>query len=48
MTDSVRQAQALTLLQDWNETSQALLGAKAVDIAGAATDLLALQCLFFV
>jgi len=40
MTDSVRQAQALTLLQDWNETSQALLGAKAVDIAGAATDYL--------
>jgi alkylation response protein AidB-like acyl-CoA dehydrogenase len=40
MTDSVRQAQALTLLQDWNETSQALLGSTAVDIAGAATDYL--------
>ncbi|MFT6085711.1 MAG: alkylation response protein AidB-like acyl-CoA dehydrogenase [Glaciecola sp.] len=40
MTDSVRQAQAVNLLQDWNETSQALLGANAVDIAGAATDYL--------
>jgi alkylation response protein AidB-like acyl-CoA dehydrogenase len=40
MTDSVRQAQALTLLQDWDQTSQALLGANAVDIAGAATDYL--------
>nr|WP_297348263.1 acyl-CoA dehydrogenase family protein [uncultured Glaciecola sp.] len=40
MTDSVRQAQAGTLLQDWNKTSQALLGANAVDIAGAATDYL--------
>jgi alkylation response protein AidB-like acyl-CoA dehydrogenase len=40
MTDSVRQAQAVNLLHDWNETSQALLGANAVDIAGAATDYL--------
>ncbi|MFT7260432.1 MAG: alkylation response protein AidB-like acyl-CoA dehydrogenase [Glaciecola sp.] len=40
MTDSVRQAQAAILLQDWNETSQALLGANAIDIAGAATDYL--------
>ncbi|MFQ3206119.1 MAG: alkylation response protein AidB-like acyl-CoA dehydrogenase [Glaciecola sp.] len=40
MTDSVRQAQAVSLLQDWNKTSQALLGANAVDIAGAATDYL--------
>jgi alkylation response protein AidB-like acyl-CoA dehydrogenase len=40
MTDSVRQAQALTLLQDWDQTSQALLGTNAVDIAGAATDYL--------
>jgi alkylation response protein AidB-like acyl-CoA dehydrogenase len=40
MTDSVRQAQAISLLQEWNETSNALLGAKAEDIAGAATDYL--------
>ena len=40
MTDSVRQAQAAILLQDWNEASQALLGANAIDIAGAATDYL--------
>lgn len=40
MTDSVKQSQAHALLQDWNETSQALLGRTAVDIAGAATDYL--------
>ncbi|MFT5711926.1 MAG: alkylation response protein AidB-like acyl-CoA dehydrogenase, partial [Glaciecola sp.] len=40
MTDSVRQAQAVTLLQDWDVTSKALLGTNAVDIAGAATDYL--------
>ena len=40
MTDSVRQAQAVSLLQEWNETSQALLGAKAEDMAGAASDYL--------
>ncbi|GAC30039.1 acyl-CoA dehydrogenase family protein [Brumicola pallidula] len=40
MTDSVRKAQAVSLLQEWNETSQALLGTKAEDIAGAATDYL--------
>lgn len=40
MTDSDKQAQASSLLAEWNETSQALLGAKAEDVAGAATDYL--------
>ncbi len=40
MTDGDKQAQANSLLAEWNETSQALLGAKAEDLAGAATDYL--------
>ncbi|MFQ3249188.1 MAG: alkylation response protein AidB-like acyl-CoA dehydrogenase [Glaciecola sp.] len=40
MSDSEKQAQAQALLQEWNEVSQALLGAKAEDVAGAATDYL--------
>jgi hypothetical protein len=40
MTDIDKQAEANSLLQEWNEVSQALLGAKAEDVAGAATDYL--------
>jgi alkylation response protein AidB-like acyl-CoA dehydrogenase len=40
MTDGDKQAQASALLAEWNETSQALLGAKPEDVAGAATDYL--------
>jgi hypothetical protein len=40
MSDSSKQQQAIAILQEWNETSKALLGAKAVDVAGAATDYL--------
>lgn len=40
MSDNEKQTQAQTLLQEWNEVSQALLGAKAEDVAGAATDYL--------
>ena len=40
MTDTEKQAQAISLLQEWDDTSKALLGAESVDIAGAATDYL--------
>jgi hypothetical protein len=40
MSDIGKQEQASALLQEWNDTSKALLGAKSVDLAGAATDYL--------
>lgn len=40
MSDIDKQTQAMALLQEWNETSKALLGASSVDVAGAATDYL--------
>jgi alkylation response protein AidB-like acyl-CoA dehydrogenase len=40
MSDTEKQSQAKALLQEWHEVSQALLGAKAEDVAGAASDYL--------